>query len=147
MSLDWIREHPANWDADKARIVGGAPAGTFDLGDIESGAPLAGEWWRVEEDGVTAAYAWIDSVWGDAEMLLAVDPARQGRGIGTFVLDRLEQEAGQRGLHYIYNVVRPDHPDKERVTAWLEARAFEPTPDGTLRRKVPGRSSNEGEAG
>jgi GNAT superfamily N-acetyltransferase len=136
MSLEWIREHPALWDSDKTRIVGGAPAGIFDFGHVETGAPLAGEWWRVDDDAATAAYAWIDTVWGDAEMLLAVDPAHQGRGVGTFVLDRLEEEAGRRGLNYLYNVVRPSHPDRERITAWLEARAFELTFDGILRRKV-----------
>jgi hypothetical protein len=62
MSLEWIREHPAVWDADKARIVGGAPAGIFDFGDVEAGAPLAGEWWRVDDDGAAAAYGWLDSV-------------------------------------------------------------------------------------
>jgi ribosomal protein S18 acetylase RimI-like enzyme len=74
-------------------------------------------------------------------MLLAVDPAHQGRGVGTFVLDRLEEEAGRRGLNYLYNVVRPRHPDKEQITAWLEARAFELTSDGVLRRKVSGASA------
>ena len=84
MSLEWIREHPAVWDADKTRIVGGATAGIFDFGGVEAGAPLAGEWWRVDDDGATAAYAWMDTVWGDAEMLLAVDPAHQRHGVGTF---------------------------------------------------------------
>jgi GNAT superfamily N-acetyltransferase len=137
MSLEWIREHPAVWDAAKARIVGDAPAGIFDFGGVEPGAPLAGEWWRVDDGEATAAFGWIDTVWGDAEMLLAVDPAHQGRGVGTYVLDRLEEEAGRRGLNYLYNVVRPGHPDKERITAWLEARSFELTFDGILRRKVP----------
>lgn len=138
MSLEWIREHPAVWDADKTRIVGGAPAGIFDFDGVEAGAPLAGEWWRVDDGGATAAYAWMDTVWGDAEMLLAVDPAHQGSGVGTFVLDRLEEEAGRRGLNYLYNVVRPRHPDKAGITAWLEARSFELTFDGILRRKVSG---------
>jgi len=135
MSLAWVREHPAVWDAAKERIVGGAPAGIFDFGGMEAGQPLACEWWRVDGDSGTAAYAWIDSVWGDAEMLLAVDPAHQGRGVGTFVLDRLEEEASRRGLNYLFNVVQPTHPDKERLTAWLEARSFELTFDGILRRK------------
>ena len=137
MSLEWIREHPAVWDAGKERIVGGAPAGIFDFGAVELGSPLAGEWWRVEDDdGATAAYAWMDTVWGDAEMLLAVDPASQRRGVGTYVLDRLEEEAGRRGVNYLYNVVRPGHPDKAGITAWLEARAFELTFDPILRRRV-----------
>jgi GNAT superfamily N-acetyltransferase len=73
-------------------------------------------------------------------MLLAVDPAHQGRGVGTFVLDRLEKEAGRRGLNYLFNVVQPRHPDKGGITAWLEARSFELTFDGILRRKVSGES-------
>jgi GNAT superfamily N-acetyltransferase len=136
MSLEWIREHPAVWDEAKDRIVGGAPAGIFKFGVVEAGQPLAGEWWRVDDEGATLAYAWIDSVWGDAEMLLAVDPARQRTGVGTFVLERLEEEAGRRGLNYLFNVVRPNHPDKAGITAWLQARSFELTFDGILRRKV-----------
>jgi GNAT superfamily N-acetyltransferase len=136
MSLEWIREHPAVWDEAKDRIVGGAPAGIFEFGVVEAGQPLAGEWWRVDDEGATVAYAWIDSVWGDAEMLLAVDPARQRTGVGTFVLERLEAEAGRRGLNYLFNVVRPNHPDKAGITAWLQARSFELTFDGILRRKV-----------
>ena len=119
MSFEWIDEHPPVWDDDKARIVGGAAPGVFDLGDPKPGDPLPGEWWRVE-----------------AEMLLAVDPPHRGGGVGTFVLDQLEAEAAKRGLNYIYNVVRPTHPDGDRVTAWLCGRGFEPSSDGVLRRRV-----------
>ncbi len=134
--MHWIAEHPPVWDDDKARIVGGAASGVFDLGDPKTGDPLPGEWWRVEDGGKAVAYGWIDTVWGDAEMLLAVDPARQRGGGGTFVLDQLEREAAKRRLNYIYNVVRPTHPDGERVTAWLCGRGFEPAADGILRRHV-----------
>ena len=136
MSLDWIDEHPPFWDDDKARIVGSVAPGVFDLSDPKSGDPLPGEWWRVEDGGQAVAYGWIDTVWGDAEMLLAVDPTRQGGGVGTFVLDQLEGEAAKRGLNYIFNVVRPTHPHGERVTAWLCGRGFEPSTDGVLRRRV-----------
>jgi ribosomal protein S18 acetylase RimI-like enzyme len=136
MDLEWIDEHPPVWDAGKARVVGGAPPGVFDLGDVQPGDPLPGEWWRVEDGGEAVAYGWIDTVWGDAEMLLAVDPSRQRTGVGSFVLDHLEREAAKRGLNYICNVVRPTHPDGERVTAWLCGRGFEPAADGLLRRRV-----------
>lgn len=136
MSFEWIHEQSPRWDGDKARIVGGAPPGVFDLGSFRPTDPVPGEWWRAEEDGVVVAYGWMDTVWGDAEMLLAVDPAHAGRGVGTFVLDQLDREAADRGLNYLFNVVRPSHPERDRVTAWLQRRGFEPASDGLLRRRV-----------
>lgn len=135
MGFAWIREDAPRWDAGKARVVGGTPPGVFDFGDREPGDPVGGEWWRVDDDGTTVAYGWLDTVWGDAEILLAVDPDHQGRGLGTFTLDRLEEEAARRGLNYIYNVVAPTHPDRDRVTAWLQRRGFELSSDGVLRRR------------
>lgn len=137
MDLKWIHEDPAQWDAGKERIVGGAPDGVFTLPDQTDGDLVAGEWWRVEADGALAGYGWMDTVWGDAEVLLAVDPDRRGQGIGTFIMDRLEEEARKRGLHYLYNVVRPTHPDGEALTKWLIERRFKPADDRqTLRRVV-----------
>ena len=75
-------------------------------------------------------------MWGDAEILLATDPEHRGQGVGTFVLEHLEHEAKERGLNYVYNTVRPTHPDREAVTAWLEKRGFEPSEDGSLLRAV-----------
>lgn len=138
MALDWIREHMARWDAPKRAIIGGAPAGIFDAryATLEDGAPLSGEWWRVDEDGRAVAYGWLDAVWGDAEILLAVHPERQEQGVGAFVLDRLADEAAARGLNYIYNVVRPSHPDGQSLSRWLEARGFALQPDGRLTRRA-----------
>lgn len=138
MPFEWIRENPALWDAGKARIVGGAPEGIFELPPRAEGELVAGEWWRVEEDGRAVGYGWMDTVWGDAEILLAVDPAARGRGVGSFVLERLEAEAAARGLNYLYNVVRPTHPDHDAVVAWLEARGFERRRDGRLVKRVGG---------
>jgi GNAT superfamily N-acetyltransferase len=136
MSLSWIRETPAYWDEPKARIVGGAPAGVFDsrLAGCAEGDILPGDWWRVEEDGQVVGYGWLDINWGDAEILLATDSDRQRRGVGTFILDHLEAEAWTRGLNYIYNVVRPTHPEREAITAWLERRGFSASEDGRLLR-------------
>jgi GNAT superfamily N-acetyltransferase len=136
MGLAWIHENPPRWDGDKARITGAAP-GVFDFDDLRPSDAVPGEWWRVEDDGSVVAYGWMDTVWGDAEMLLAVDPAHEGQGVGTFVIERLEEEASNRGLNYLCNVVRPGHPEAERVTAWLQNRGFELSSDGLLRRKVP----------
>jgi ribosomal protein S18 acetylase RimI-like enzyme len=136
MSLVWIEERPPVWDADKQRIIGGAPAGVFALGPFDLGDPLAGDWWRVEDEGRVVAYGWMDTVWGDAEVLVAVDPTDQGRGVGAYVFDQLEREAAMRGLRYLHNVVRATHPDRDEVTAWLEQHGFKASSDGLLRRRV-----------
>jgi GNAT superfamily N-acetyltransferase len=138
MPFSWIHENPAMWDAGKARIVGAAPKGIFDsryaaarIGDI-----VPGEWWRAEEDGRTVGYGWLDVNWGDAEIVLATDPEARGRGVGGFILSRLEDEARARGLNYLYNIVRPTHPDGPRVAAWLEGHGFSASVDGRLLRAV-----------
>ncbi len=136
MNLAWIEERPPVWDEGKQRIVGGAPAGVFDIGPFAPRDQLAGDWWRVEESGRVVAYGWMDITWGDAEVLVAVDPADQDRGLGTFVFDQLEREAAQRGLRYLHNVVRPTHPNRTEVTGWLERRGFKASSDGLLRRRV-----------
>jgi N-acetylglutamate synthase-like GNAT family acetyltransferase len=136
MRLEWIRENPPVWDENKARIVGGAPEGIFDLGERKQGEILAGEWWRVEQEGRVLGYGWMDTVWGDAEILLAVSPEARGRGVGSFILEKLEKEARARGLNYLYNVVRGGHPDRDRVMAWLVARGFERRRDDRLLKRV-----------
>lgn len=139
MALSWIRERNAVWNADKARIVGRAPAGIFDTryGRLEEGHLVPAEWWRVEDQGRTVAFGWMDVNWGDAEILLATDAEARGRGVGTFVLKHLELEARSRGLNYMYNLVRPTHPQGAEVTAWLVKRGFAAASDGRLLRAVP----------
>jgi N-acetylglutamate synthase-like GNAT family acetyltransferase len=138
MNLRWIRESPARWDEDKARIVGAAPPGIFDTRyrDAKPGQLVPGEWWRVEDDGRVVGYGWLDIVWGDAEILLAADPAAHRRGVGSFILERLEAEAKSHGLNYLYNVVRPTHPRAAEVTRWLEKHGFRAGEDGRLSRGV-----------
>ncbi|MBL4685195.1 MAG: GNAT family N-acetyltransferase [Nannocystaceae bacterium] len=138
MELRWIHESPAIWDVGKARIVGSAGTDVFEpsLIDRPEGALVPSDWWRVEADGKTVAYGWMDITWGDAEMGLAVEPDHQRKGVGTFVLDRLEEEAAVRGVHYLYNVVRASHPQQQDITQWLEARRFTSSQDGKLLRAV-----------
>ena len=137
MHLDWIRESPAQWDACKAEVIGGAEDGALDPLDRPPGEILPGDWWRVEEQGRVLGYGWMDCIWGDAEVLLAVDRTARGRGIGAYILDRLEHEAAERGLNYLYNQVRPTHPDGDRVTAWLCRHGFAASGgDRLLRRRV-----------
>lgn len=138
MSLQWIHESAARWDAGKQRIVGGAPDGIFDLSAVEVGALVPGDWWRVEDDGELVGYGWMDigGMAGDAEVLLCVDPAHQHKGAGTFIMDHLEQEAAARGLNYLSNIVRPSHPAADSITAWLKKRGYAERGDGQLARKV-----------
>jgi GNAT superfamily N-acetyltransferase len=141
MALQWIRETPPLWDTDKQRIVGGAPAGVFSLEPHTSGDVVPGDWWRVEDSGQVVGYGWMDHSWGDAEVLLAVDGEGQRRGVGTFILDRLEDEAGQRGINYLYNVIPPAHPDRAGLDHWLRRRGFVPSQEGgLLKRRVQART-------
>jgi N-acetylglutamate synthase-like GNAT family acetyltransferase len=138
MTLQWIEESPAYWDADKSRLIGRAPAGIFDVRfqRCEPGELLPATWWRVELDGKTVGYGWLDVVWGDAEILLATDPEVRGQGVGTFILEQLEAEAQKRGLNYLYNIVRPTHPNRDQVAGWLVSRGFEESDDGSLFRAI-----------
>jgi len=124
MSLTWNCESPAYWDKEKARIVGGVEAGALDFEAPAEGAVLPGVWWRVEQDGYVVAYGWMDVVWGEAEILLAVDDVARSIGVGGMVLDLLEAEAAERGLSYLYNTVPKGHPDREATTRWLSSRGF-----------------------
>ena len=46
----------------------------------------------MEDGGGVVAYGWMDTAWGDAEMLVAVDPQHHRQGVGTFVLDCTPEE-------------------------------------------------------
>lgn len=136
--LEWIQEKPSLWNEDKERIIGGIGSGVYDrrYSQCRPGDLLPGEWWRVERDGKPLGYGWLDVVWGDAEILLAVDPELQGDGLGSFILTHLEAEAMRLGVNYLYNIVRETHPFREKVTAWLQKRGFGASEDGSLFRSV-----------
>ena len=138
MSLSWIRENPAIWDANKRRIVLGAEGGVFEesYGHLSEGSLVPGEWWRVESDGETVGYGWLDAVFGNAEILLATDPEHRKQGIGTFIVEHLDAEAKTRGLNYIYNVVQKSHPDPDEIRRWLEARGFVGKEGGRLLKRA-----------
>lgn len=136
MSLTWHRESPALWDDGRQRIIGTAPPGVFAFGEPRPGRVMPGDWWRVDDAGETVGYGWMDYSWGDAEILLAVDPARRAHGIGTFILDRLEDEAAARGINYLYNVVPDAHPEKNALRRWLLRRGFAPSQEGDLLKRT-----------
>ena len=150
MELSWVREQAPVWDADKKRVIGGAPEGAFVI-PFADDEELPGEWWSARdgdpETGTVVGYGRLDTTWGgDAEILLAVDPGRQEQGIGSFVLARLEDEAAARGINYIHNRIR-DHDRRDLVHDWLVVRGFRGPLDGDLRKRVrPGGPAGSTEA-
>ncbi len=141
MALTWIHETPARWDEPKAKLLASAPPGVFDFSKYVPGDLLPGDWWRVEDDEKLVGFGWMDAVWGDAEILLAVGSDRQGSGVGSFILDHLAAEAGERGLNHLYNLIPKAHPKPDELRAWLTKRHFHPSEDGkVLRRVVPSKS-------
>jgi N-acetylglutamate synthase-like GNAT family acetyltransferase len=136
MTHEWIRETPAIWDGPKADVLGDLAPTLFGLGTPQEGDKLGDEWWRVEDDGAVVGYGRLDESWGDAEILVLAHPEHRGTGVGTFVLERLEEEAGSRHLNYIYNVVPRGHPDPDAISGWLAAHGFEPTDVGELRKRI-----------
>ena len=138
MALTWVREDTPVWDASKQSIIGGVPSGALEVPKLGLGDLAPGLWFRVDDGGTAVGYGWMDCTWGDAEITLAVDTNRRGQGIGAFIVTHLEREASARGLNYVYNAVRPTHPDKARVTRWLEGLGFRPSGDGLLKKGVRG---------
>lgn len=136
MALAWVREPLALWDADKQRIVGDASPHVFAVAASAPGTVLPGDWWRVEDDGRVIGYGWMDYSWGDAEVLLAVESNSQSHGVGTFILDRLDEEAAQRGLNYLYNVIPAHHHDKGGLKRWLLQRGFVGAKEGDLFKRT-----------
>lgn len=133
--LTWVREESPVWDADKTRVIGGAPEGAFTLTAAE-GEALPGDWWAARDSSGVVGYGRLDTTWGgDAEILLAVSPTRQGGGVGTFILGKLDEEAASRGLNYVHNRIR-EHAERDAVHDWLVVRGFSGTVDGDLRKRV-----------
>jgi GNAT superfamily N-acetyltransferase len=135
-AFTWVHENPPHWDAHKARIVGATLPNLYPADRYEVGSILGGDWWRVEDGVDVVGYGWMDVAWGDAEILLAVDPERQGTGVGRFIMEQLAKEAARQGVNYVYNLVPDGHPDPAGLTRWLEEQGFRRFEDGSLRRRV-----------
>jgi ribosomal-protein-alanine N-acetyltransferase len=68
-------------------------------------------YWVVEDDGGIVAYCGLMCVLPLADVqTIAVVPEREGRGIGTALLNRLVAEAGARGAEDVLLEVRADNP-------------------------------------
>ena len=86
--LRWVHEDDPRWDDDRERVFATVPDGVFRAAGHAPGDRLESDWWRVERDGRVVGYGWLDDVWGDAEILLAVEEGARGSGAGRFALDR-----------------------------------------------------------
>lgn len=135
--LTWEREARPVWDAEKASIAASAPDGALTL-DFADGAELPGDWFVAKDGQSVVGFGFLDTTWGgDAEITLVVDAQHQGRGVGTFVMDHLEQEAGARGINYVHNTVRDTHPERDDVHDWLLVRGYKGNEgDASLRKHV-----------
>jgi N-acetylglutamate synthase-like GNAT family acetyltransferase len=143
--LRWVKDDDPRWDADRERVFATVGPGVFPAVAQQPGERLPSDWWRVEDRGRVVGYGWLDDVWGDAEILLAIEEPARGTGAGAFALARLEDEAAARGLNYVLNVVRDTHPDRDAVTAWFLAHGFTGTDDGRLRKQVGDRTRDVGQ--
>src|SRR3954470_6972005 len=143
--LQWIKDDDPRWDDDRRRVFATVPDGVFGTAQRADGEPLTSDWWRVVEGERVVGYGWLDDVWGDAEILLAVEESARGSGIGAFILARLEDEAAARGLNYVVNVVRDTHPKRDQVSGWFRAHGFTGTEDGRLRNQVGDRARDIGQ--
>jgi N-acetylglutamate synthase-like GNAT family acetyltransferase len=143
--LAWVKDDDPRWDADRERVFASVPDGVFRAEARTAGERLSSDWWRVEDGDRVIGYGWLDDVWGDAEILLAVEEGSRGTGAGAFALARLEKEAADRGLNYVLNVVRDTHPDREAVRDWLVAHGFTDAEDGRLRKRVGDRARDIGQ--
>ena len=143
--LTWVKDDDPRWDADRERVFATVPEGVFRAEARTAGERLSSDWWRVQDGDRVVGYGWLDDVWGDAEILLAVEEGARGSGVGAFALARLEEEAAARGLNYVMNVVRDTHPEAAAVTAWFQAHGFSGTDDGRLRKRVGDRSRDIGQ--
>jgi ribosomal protein S18 acetylase RimI-like enzyme len=144
-ALTWVYESDPRWDADRQRVFATVPEGVFRTVTRQPGERLSSDWWRVERGSRVVGYGWLDDVWGDAEILLAVEEEARGSGVGAFALGRLEEAAAARGLNYVVNVVRDTHPERVAVTDWFERHGFSATEDGRLRKQVGNRGRDIGQ--
>src|SRR4051812_50182304 len=96
-ALQWVHEDDPRWDADRERVFATVPDGVFGSAAREPGERLSSDWWRAERDGRVLGYGWLDDVWGDAEILLAVGEGERGTGGGGFGRGQPGRGAGRRG--------------------------------------------------
>lgn len=94
--------------------------------------------WGAEADGQLIGYGIVSIAAGESHLLnLAVDPACQGRGIGSMLLQFLLSEALGQGAECMFLEVRPSNPvaralyERSGFTEFGRRRGYYPNaPDG-----------------
>ena len=136
--LRWVKDDDPRWDADRERVFATVPDGVFRPScpaAAASGCPATGG--GSEAGRRVVGYGWLDDVWGDAEILLAVEDGARGTGAGAFALARLE-DGGGRARTELRGQRGPRHPSRprrsHRAGSWR--RGFAGTDDGRLRKQV-----------
>lgn len=137
MNLGWTKQNRPRWDEDKDRLFGDADLAAVGLAARPAvGDAIADEWWEVRSGDEVVGYGWLDSEWGDAQITFFVAADHRGAGVGAFIVERLADEARERGLMVTYNVVPSTHPEPAVVSAWLRKRGFTDAGEGELRKQV-----------
>ena len=132
-------DHPT-WDADKRRVIGSAPDGTFEL-SYQDGDALPHDWWvACTQTGNVVGYGWLRPTWGgDADIMLAVLAGAHRQGTGTLILARLETEAADHRHPQVCITVPDTHPHRDELQDWLAVRGYRwSTTDRALRKQVGG---------
>ncbi|WP_158231574.1 GNAT family N-acetyltransferase [Sporosarcina sp. P18a] len=116
------------WDTEKENIFAEIAEGTFeDLSNLELGTPLYQEWWKlIDENGRILGYGWVSYRNDDFEISLVVDTKHQGVGLGSFIMDKLEAIAVEKGFNEIVAIVKNTNPNSEVMIKWLFKKGYVP---------------------
>ena len=79
--------------------------------------PTMTSWW-------SATAGWTQRGAAMPKSSSRLDPDCRATGIGSFILEHLEEEAAKRGLNHVHNTVRETHPDRDGVHDWLAIRGY-----------------------
>ena len=71
---------------------------------------------------------------GRRKLLKIITAAAASIGLSSSAAVRMV-EAATQGLNYLFNEVRPTHPDRDGVTRFLTSRGFVPDHEGRLLRR------------
>ncbi|GAA0337262.1 hypothetical protein GCM10008967_29430 [Bacillus carboniphilus] len=106
--MEIIKEEHSIWDTEKEIIFAEVADGTFDnLNNLELGLQLNQEWWKlIDENEKVLGFGWVNYENDDFEISLVVDTNHQGEGLGSFIIEKLEAIALEKGFNKIVAIVK-----------------------------------------
>jgi GNAT superfamily N-acetyltransferase len=124
--MDLIKEEHSVWDTEKEIIFAEVSDGTFDnLNNLELGSQLNQEWWKLIDDNERVlGFGWINYENGDFEISLVVDTNHQGEGLGSFIIEKLEAIALEKGFNEVVAIVKKTNPNSEEMIDWLYKKSY-----------------------